>query len=210
MKDANDSFERSKPPTRPYKSLLRQRQAEATRQLILEALAEQLVAEGLQDFSVADAAQRAGVSPRTIYRYFPNREALLDALGAWIDQQLGEIPFPTTPAEIADSIEIAFSRFESKATLVQALLITELGKTVRSRRRSKRHQAVAESLRSVVSHLSPDEAKAKSAVIQHLVSAAVWQNLREAYSLPGEVSGKAVAWAIRTLVANLQQEKLPE
>ncbi|MGA0198623.1 MAG: helix-turn-helix domain-containing protein [Prochlorotrichaceae cyanobacterium] len=30
-----------------------------------------------QYFSIPDAAKLAGVSARTIYRYFPNREALL-------------------------------------------------------------------------------------------------------------------------------------
>lgn len=206
MSNSTSEHPSSQGRSRSYHSSLRKKQAEATRQLILETLAEQIVADGLQNFSIADAAQRAGVSPRTIYRHFPNREALLDALGEWVDQQLGEIPFPATPDEVAEVAEIVFPRFEEKATLVQALLISELGKNVRSRRLTMRRQAVTQSLQPVLRHLDPDEAKGICALIQQLGSAAMWQALREEDQLSGEASGKAVAWAIRTLVTELQHQ----
>ena len=47
-----------------------------------DAFADQLADTGLQDFSVAKMAERAGVSVRTVYHHFPDRDALLDALDA--------------------------------------------------------------------------------------------------------------------------------
>lgn len=152
--------ESTRPRSRPYRSALRRKQVAATRELILQALAEQLAAGGLQDFSIAEAAQRAGVAPRTIYRYFPNREALLDAVGAWVDQQLGDLPYPTTPLAVAKLAEQAFPRFEQEAVLIQALLASELGKTVRSRLRSKRRQAIATALSSLTAEHQPTGAAA--------------------------------------------------
>ncbi|RUR87005.1 TetR/AcrR family transcriptional regulator [Chlorogloeopsis fritschii PCC 9212] len=199
--------ERSPRSTRTYNSQLRKKQASQTRQLILKALAEQLATKGIQDFAIADAAQRAGVSPRTIYRYFPNRDALLEALGLWIDEQLGDPPYPNSVDDIVEMVEKVFPKFDEQATLVQALLLSELGKSVRSRLRIKRRESVAQSLQPVVEHLDATEAKAVRAVIQHLASADMWNTMRDEYGLEGKESAQAVAWAIRTLIAELQHQK---
>lgn len=53
-------------------------------------------------------------------------------------------------------------------------------------------------LRTVVEGLPAHEARAKTAVIRHLVSADIWQKLREEYGLPGERSGQIVVWDICT------------
>ncbi|NWF60434.1 MAG: TetR/AcrR family transcriptional regulator [Fischerella sp.] len=182
----------------------RKKQASQTRNLILKALAEQLVIDGSQDFAIADAAQRAGVSPRTIYRYFPNRDALLEALGLWVDEQLGDPPYPSSPADIADMVEQVFPKFDEQAMLVQALLLSELGKSVRARLRIKRRESVARSLQPVVEHLDAAQAKAICAVIQHLASAEMWNVMKDEYGLDGQESAKAVAWVVRTLIAELQ------
>lgn len=195
---ANSSTSRS----RPYHSTLRQKQVQATRELILQALAEQLAAEGLQDFSIADAAKRAGVATRTIYRYFPNREVLLDAVGNWVEQQMGELPYPTTPMEVADLAEQVFPRFEEHTVLIQALLLSELGKSVRSRLRSKRRQSVEHALIPLVD--DSESARAIRALIGHLVTAETWKHLRDEFGVNGEDSAKAVAWAIRTLIKDLE------
>ena len=47
---------------------------------ILEAAAVVLVERGEQA-SMADVAAAAGMARATVYRYFPNREALFEALG---------------------------------------------------------------------------------------------------------------------------------
>ena len=101
--------------------------------------------------------------------------------------------------------ELVFPRFEQEATLVQALLVSELGKNVRSRVRSKRRQSIENSLSSVA-----DDSKSKAAikaVIGHLVSAETWQQLHDEFDLDGEAAGQAVAWAVRTLIEGLEKEK---
>lgn len=46
-------------------------------------LAEHVSERGLLEFSIPAIARLAGVSHRTVYNYFPNREALLDEFSAW-------------------------------------------------------------------------------------------------------------------------------
>jgi len=56
---------------------------------ILEAAAA-LLAERGEQASMADVAVAAGMARATVYRYFPNREALFDALGHVAVEQAGE------------------------------------------------------------------------------------------------------------------------
>jgi TetR/AcrR family transcriptional regulator, mexCD-oprJ operon repressor len=56
---------------------------------ILEAAAAVLAERGEQA-SMADVAAAAGMARATVYRYFPNREALFEALGRLVVEQAGE------------------------------------------------------------------------------------------------------------------------
>ena len=56
---------------------------------ILEAAAALLADRGEQA-SMADVAAAAGMARATVYRYFPNREALFEALGRLAVEQAGE------------------------------------------------------------------------------------------------------------------------
>jgi TetR/AcrR family transcriptional repressor of mexCD-oprJ operon len=68
----------------PLKPTLQQRVSSA----ILEAAAQVLAQRGDQA-SMGDVAEAAGVARATVYRYFPNRTALLDELAAWSVEEAG-------------------------------------------------------------------------------------------------------------------------
>jgi AcrR family transcriptional regulator len=74
----------SDPPTQPP-TALQQRVSAA----ILEAAATVLAAEG-ERASMLDVAAAAGMGRATVYRYFPSRQALLDALAEVALQRAGE------------------------------------------------------------------------------------------------------------------------
>ena len=63
---------------RAYDNTLRREQADLTKRRILEAVRDLLI-ESSGSLSIPEIAARAGVSEPTIYRHFPNRDALLDA-----------------------------------------------------------------------------------------------------------------------------------
>jgi AcrR family transcriptional regulator len=56
--------------------------SDRTASAILDAAAHVLSEQGSSNSSMADVAEAAGVSRATLYRYFPDREALLHALAA--------------------------------------------------------------------------------------------------------------------------------
>jgi glycosyltransferase involved in cell wall biosynthesis len=65
----------------------REKQREETREQILRAVGRQLETSPLEDLSFAEIAKDAGVGERTVYRYFPTKEALLGAFWAWMQSQ---------------------------------------------------------------------------------------------------------------------------
>ena len=68
---------------------LRASQAAATRRRIVDGLLAVLAEDHPATLSVPAVARRAGVSVATVYRYFPTKEALLDA-GSEVTDQLIE------------------------------------------------------------------------------------------------------------------------
>ncbi len=63
----------------------RQRQAQQTRQLIVEAARSLFASRGYAETSMEAVAEEAGVSPRTVYTVFGTKKALLGAIcEAWL------------------------------------------------------------------------------------------------------------------------------
>ena len=79
-----------------------QARAKRTYEAILEAAGELLVEVGVERISTNIIAERAGITVPALYRYFPNKYAVLNALGAvlmdrqneafqqWFEQYLGK------------------------------------------------------------------------------------------------------------------------
>jgi AcrR family transcriptional regulator len=72
---------------RPYRSPLREAQAEATRQRILEAGLALFAERGYPGTSVAEIGRAAGVSTETVYASVGSKRGIIDALLAQVDTQ---------------------------------------------------------------------------------------------------------------------------
>src|SRR5258708_22418767 len=65
---------------RPYKSLVRQRQASDTRRRIVEVTRQLLQSEGYDGMTIEAIAQRAEVSAQSVYAIFKSKTGILIAL----------------------------------------------------------------------------------------------------------------------------------
>src|SRR3954447_6491782 len=184
---------------------LRKQQTELTRELILRAVAELLEAEEPGDISVPEVARRAGVSLRTVYRYFPCREDLFAAAGLWIaDELLGGLPMEESLEEFGEVFRQAAERFDEHPRIVRAMALSHAGRRVRSHRRAKRLEAIRATLREVTGGLDEREARKAEAVFFYLNNMLAWVTMRDEAGLDGREVGEAVAWAMRTLVEDLR------
>src|SRR5438132_10217774 len=189
---------------RVYHSPLRDHQAEQTREWILQALTEQVADAGLKDFNIPRLAQRAGVSVRTIYRYFPTKDALLEEFAYWLDSQIGSAEAPSTLEELVKLPESAFAAFDEREALIRAQWLTPHGRASREVGRKRRLANWRKVLADVASNLPAEEQRRGLGIVLFLLSSRSWQALKDEFDMDGRESGKAVSWALRTLIADLR------
>ena len=185
---------------------LRQRQAQQVRAALLEAAISQLEGSKRSDVSMAEVAEAAGVSLRTLYRYFPDRAALLGAAGDHLYRSLG-VPFEIAgPEDIAASFREAARRLGTRPQLARALVRSEPGNLSRSTLRRQRLEAIRDALKPLTDDLDSRIAQRASAVIAHLCSAAAWVSIADECGLSDADAQETVGWAIDALVATLRKE----
>jgi AcrR family transcriptional regulator len=86
---------------RPYRKRLRARLEEQTRLRITEAAVDLHGSVGPARTTISAVAERAGVQRGTVYRHFPDEQALFDACSShWLAQH--PLPDPTAWGAIAD------------------------------------------------------------------------------------------------------------
>jgi AcrR family transcriptional regulator len=194
---------------RRYDNSRRARKAEQTRNQILRALAGQLTAGNSAGFSVDAAAREAGVTARTVFRHFPTKDDMLAALSQWVLSITGNVPLPDGAEQLADTVIDSYTLFEDNAELMQALLLSEAGRGVRSRLTSRRRQGLAAALAGPVDHLPARQRRAVQALLTHLMTAETWWQLRKEYGVNGEDSARAVAWVVGLALEALERGEAP-
>ena len=192
--------------TRPYTSPLRQRQAADTRRRIVEAALQLLEQQPEEPFSHEQISQRAEIALRTIYRYFPSRTELLDAVWQESNKRMALKEYPATEDGLLSSIEPVFRKADENAVLFRALLRSNAGREMRSRDAQRRRANMMKALSPATAHLSNDQRRLVIAVFQSLFSGSTWDLMRDRGRLKdGEVS-KAIHWAMETLLKQLHHE----
>jgi len=192
---------------RSYDNAFRREQAERTRERILEAMIDQL-GQGRQDFSAADVAAAAGVSQRTVYQYFPDREAQINAVTAALEERLAhKVAGPRSLDDIPTFAERLIRLGASHVREMRVQVAGALASEVRERRRRARDRAVA----SVVgAHCDdPKAAGLAAAAINVLTSAEVSLGMIDRFGIKGEDMIRTHAWIIRTLVEAIKRGDLP-
>ena len=144
---------------------LRDQHAAVTRTRILSAVGELLEEGDAEELTMPAVAAASDVSLRTIYRYYPTREELLEAAGRWIGDELLGHPYPATLDEVADRFEEGAPDFDEHPGLVRAMALSQLGRRIRGYRRRERLEALARALRDELPGLPEDELRDRKSVV---------------------------------------------
>lgn len=192
--------------------LLRDRQVELTRGLILEALAG-LIAEGrLAEFSVQDVADRAGVSLRTVYRHFPSRDVLLVGFKTWIAEQLrahGDLDPPLHADEVAAYVRAKFAILQRSAALLVPLMKLDFATGAQREESSNHLTQMRSALAEVTGALDPELAEAVVWTFRMICSVQTWLAIRERGGVDAAPAGAAAAWAVEVLLEALRAGRRP-
>jgi AcrR family transcriptional regulator len=191
--------------TQPPRSApsLRDRQTTATRALLLDAAFAILTGEAREVISHELVAERAGASPRTVYRHFPTQADLYRAV--WEERLRERIPpgFPVTAAEIPARAIDAFARFDANEPIIRALMASPAAMRIRDRGGVEGCAAFEAALSPLTADLEPAQRRIVVAVFVALFSSPYWQVLRDRAQLDGPDAQRAVAWAMTALLTTL-------
>ncbi len=193
-----------KSETNTYNSPLRAEQKERTHERILEAAAEQLLEEGLEELSLPRAARRARVSVPTVYRHFPTQEALMRELTEWVGRRINIDKVPENVDEFTEWVPRLFAHWDENEALIRARLLSAVHRQIQRDAGHSKDEAIEKAMEGVTAQLDPLDARRACALVRLLVSGAAWEMMRDSWDLTGQQAGEALAWAISVLVAELR------
>jgi AcrR family transcriptional regulator len=201
----NPLMTRSATATEPT---LREAHTAETRRRIVDALGELLVDEHPATLSMPAIARRAGVSVATVYRYFPTKEALLDA-GSQLAAGPADGPAPPDQAR-AEKIEpflLAAARHTARhAALIQSQLASPVGRDIRRRRLATR----LEQVRAVVEDEGLDTSQPEVVRLVHLVvtlmGSGTMLELLDRHGLSPARVAADLSWAVEALTDVTREE----
>ncbi len=168
-----------------------------TRGRIMHGLAGLLT--GGTELTFRNLAEAAGVPERTLYRYYPSRDALLAAFWIWLNDRLGMPPPPRSPEELIAGIAAIFGAFAAGEPLIRAMLHDPHGRATRLAHAGARRKRLETALAPV-----PIDAASRRrllAAVQALVSAAGWETMRDYAGLTSREAADAAQWAVAALIA---------
>ncbi len=183
---------------------LRSRQKQVAREVILQAAADLIVESGIEGVSLAAVAASAGVSKRTLYNHFDNREALFEDLGRWSDEltlESGGFLTPEGLDRLPEMVRAVWRSWAAQGTIYRATL--KIGAASRhtgiSPGRRRRQAALADATSQVRPDFDAEQAHEIAALLHALASGPVFERLTLEDGLEVDTASSLVAWAIDAL-----------
>lgn len=178
----------------------RERQRDATAEIILDAVGRCLEDVELTELTFTQVARMAGLGERTIYRHFPNKEALLEGWWRAHKARLCQEAFPATLAALLDFPVKAFPAFDEEAEIMRGAVLSPQGRAMTLARNDERQAAIR---RAVRAELGPDASEdlvlTVCASVQLIQSATAWLTMRDYWDLSGDQSGQIARRAIQAI-----------
>lgn len=173
--------------------------AALTQNRIMQGLAGLLTAG--EDVTFRALAQVSGVPERTLYRYYPSKDALLAAFWIWLNDRLGMPPPPRSPRELIDNIATIFAAFAAGEPLIRAMLHDPHGRATRLAYAEARRQRLRDALGPVLTPLDGPARTRLLASVQVLISAAGWETMKDYGCVTSQEAADAAQWAVAALIA---------
>lgn len=190
----------TEPARRSYSSPLREQQAAETRDRILAGLA-QTMADGLAEVSMPAVAEAAGVSVATVYRHFPSKRALFEALPGYFARLVG-MARPALPAsqdEFEDTIRELFVMYERIGDLAKAAMDSQLGDEARKAQMPQRLRDADRAIGIVAPDLPPEARERITRMVLVLTASGAQRMLKHAGLRPTAAADEVIA-TVRTLI----------
>ena len=175
-----------------------------TERLILESALSVLADDSFNGLTVRAVAKKAGMSERTIFRYFASREEFLDAVAREFTRLLKMPPPPRTIEELLAMPRRLYTAFEPHATLIRAVFHTEIFPRMQAGAAQERWDAVLKLLNREFRKTPPRARKIAAANIRFFLSGHTWRYYRFIFRFDLEETIACAETAIRQALEGLQ------
>lgn len=177
---------------------LRAEQRAATRRRIVDAVSALVAEEHPAAVSVPAVAARAGVGVATVYRYFPTKEALLDA-AAHGAVSTGAAGMPRAFDEVGASLAAAWGELADQLPLVRNQFASPLGRELRRRRWELKHAAMVEVARREGLDPASPAGRRLIGVVDVLTASTALLELHDKAGVGVDEAAGWCAWAVSVL-----------
>jgi len=147
-------------------------------------------------------AERAGVSRRTVYRYFPDQEALRTAAWARVGPPGG---IPRTLDELFGRIGARFANFDGKAAAMTVVMASAEGRAIRNVMKPERVESFRAMLAQETAALPEPDRTWAIAAIQFVGSGLAWREMRDQWDMTGPEAATACRWIAEVLLDDLKR-----
>lgn len=189
--------------TRKYDNSSRLEKSNGNRQKIIENYVDLLVEKRGEEISLEELAERAGLSTRTLFRFFGDKKSLSLELETYVESYVTNVAGNLQIMTVEDFAEFAFQVFDKYESLILAYLYTNFGQQSRIAFRKKLNTLLLEKIRAQIPSTSNKDEQHRIHLIITLISANLWNDLRNVYNQTGTEMGKSMKWAVGTLLRNL-------
>lgn len=191
--------------SRPTIATLAERRNDFSQRLLLEAALQLLERTSITEVTARAVAKQAGVSERTVFRYFATREDLLEAIADEVRKALALPPAPSSLEELLVLPSALYRAFEAKAELTKAALHTEVFNRMRLTQAKERWAAVTRLVDELAPRRPERERRIAAANVRFYLAATAWHYFRFYFGFSLEDSIAAAETAIRQTINGLQK-----
>jgi len=171
-----------------------------TPSVILASAALLLRQRTFEDVSYPELAEAAGVSERTIYRRFPTRSHLLEALARWIEAEHFPLPDFRTAAEFRDAVHLRFRAYDSTPAYA---FVAARGSAL-SPTGDDAVAPITESIIAMIDGTAPSlnrrDARRAAASLRYFASPMFWARMRTGFEMSADETFQVFDLAVRRVL----------
>lgn len=185
---------------------IREQHRAATREQIIEAVHDVLTEESPATLSMPRVAARAGTSLRTLYRYFPTKEALIDAASQSFEVSPAQVGGRIGLDNVAEYLRIQWSQFTNSVAAVRAQHMTPAGRAMRDRRLSRQRAGVRAALVDEHVDMPEHELDLLTDLVVATLSSSMYLELVDRLGHTEDEAAGLAAFAVNAIVDHAKHE----
>lgn len=188
---------------RDYDNSSRALKAEQTQKHIIETYINLLAKKRGGEIPIDELAQTAGISQRTVFRFFNDKEALHQATDAYIQQYVHASLQKLQATDILEFTRNSFNLFEKYENLVMAYMFSSYGVQTRSIFRKKLNKILIDQILVSKKIKLTRLIETRLAIIVNLINVKIWYDVRSDFKHSTAEIGRAVSWCVERLIKAL-------